>query len=106
MIRLRPRSQDVTDAGSIERARLVVAEQIRPRGLTVMGVAVHSARVGETHRTACTPGAQEGLGRTFNLTGQWSYRDSPVRSHALRGRPFLDLRLKPVKVGSPSPAVF
>lgn len=45
-----------------------------------------------------------GIGKTFNLTGQWSYRDSPVRSHTLRGRPFLDLRLKPEKVCSPSPA--
>ena len=71
-----------------------------------MGVAVHSARVGEAHRMACTPGAQEGPGRTFNLTGQWFYRDSPVRPHALRGKPLLDLRLKLVKVGSPSPAVF
>ena len=39
--------------------------------------------------------------RMFNLTGR-SCRDSPVLSHALRGGP--DLRLKHVKVGSPSPA--
>ncbi len=58
------------------------------------------------HRVVLTPGAQDGPGRMFNLTGRWSCRDSPVLSHALRGRPFLDLRLKHVKVGSPSPAVF
>lgn len=41
----------------------------------------------------------------IRFTGRWSCRDSPVGPHVLRGRPFLDLRLKFVKIGSPSPAL-
>lgn len=91
LIRLRPRPLDVTDAWFIRRVRLLVAEQVGPRGLARpvnnAGFAVVGVVVSRVWELIANGGwCLAGMGRVFSMLHRRSTLHRPQRALVLDER--------------------